>query len=134
MTTALLTSGGLSLIRDWLAGKAVNPPSYIALSSGVLPSPNPIGSFWSRLPGETFRSNIVSADTAGQSVTFHGYFGLADNNQQTVCYYGLFGGNPTLSANTGTLIAVAQEPSPFSKAALTTLSIDIALTVSGVIG
>lgn len=131
MAVAVLTSGGISYIRDWLIGLNVNPPSYIAMSSGTLPAPPAPGSFWTQLPAETSRVGIVSADADGQAAIFHAFLGLADNINQVTCYYGLIGGNPSLSPNTGTLIAIAAEPTPYSKNSLNTVTIDLTVTISG---
>lgn len=133
MATAILTSGGISLIRDYLMGLNPTPPFYVAVSSGTLPSPPSPGLFWTQLPAETFRTGIVSWDASGQSAIAHVYLGLADNPNQSMCYYGLIGGNASLNANTGTLIAVLAEPAPFSKTSINTVNIDIVLTVSGTV-
>ena len=129
----ILTSGGISLMRDWLIGLPVNPPTYIAVSSGVLPSPPSPGSFWHKLPAEPFRTNIVYADADGQTAIFHSYLGLTDNPGQTVCYVGLYGGNPSLIKDSGTLFAVGAEPTPYSKTSLNTVSYDTVITLSGTV-
>ncbi len=133
----MITSGGLSLMRDYLiAGRpdlAPTPPRYIAMGSGLH---SPLGRFLTTVPGETFRTPIVSADAAGTAAIFHCYLGMNDNNGgdgngATVAAWGLFAGNANAAVDTGTLFAVIAEPTPFSKNGNATYSIDWMITVSG---
>lgn len=125
----MVTSGGLQILRDWLAGSQPNAPSYIVLGSGHVT----LGSFMTVVPGETFRAPIVAADPAGNSVTFTAFLGPTDNAGQSVYCYGLVGGAASAAVNTGTLIALQPEPSPFGKNASNTLTIPFVLMLSGVI-
>jgi hypothetical protein len=134
MANAVLTSGGLAFFRDFAIGLNPTPPMWIAVSSGTLPSPPAPGRFWWQLPAETFRTAIVGADAAGTAAIFHAFLGLTDNQNQVVCYYGLYGGSGANgAANSGTLIAVAAEPSPYGKNASSTVNLDLVLTMSGTV-
>lgn len=130
----ILTSGGVSLLLDYLAagnpGDAPNPPFYFAVGSGTLP----VTQYMVRLPGETFRQPIVATDTDGDQVIYHGYLDVTDNRQQTIGCYGVFGGDATLALDSGTLVAIANEQVPFVKDSTTTFSLDMVLTVSGAVG
>lgn len=134
MPDVILTSGGLAYLADFLAaaslGGVPTPPQYIVLASGTAP----VGRFMTTVPGETFRAPIAARDRVGHTTTFHTWLSMTDNAGQTIGAYGLVGGNTaTLSANTGTLIAVVNEPAPFSKGATQALSVDLILTVSGTV-
>lgn len=129
MATFILTSGGRSLIRDWLIGENPNPPSWIAVGT----STNPVGYFLTAVPGETFRASIVSTDADGPNAVFHGFLGLADNAGNVIGNIGLIGGDATGQAATGTLIAIGNVPSPFTKSAADTYQLDVTLTVSGTV-
>ena len=129
----VVTSGGLSLVRDYLAvtdpSSAPVPPTYIALGSGqVLP-----GYYMTAQPGENFRGGIVQRDKTGLSVIYHGFFGPADNQDQTVADYGLWAGAAASSqVGTGILFALASGI-PFNKNTTNALSIDWTITASGVV-
>lgn len=134
MATGLLTSGGSAYIADALAGQALAvAPSYMVFGSGQ----DPIGRFMTSVPGETFRSPIASIDRSGyqnvSSVIYHAFLSDHDNVGQSVYCYGIVGGAATPAANTGTLIVVANEPNPFGKDLVTTVSVDIQLAVSGTV-
>lgn len=133
MATGILTSGGSAYIADALAGQALAvAPSYIVFGSGQ----TPISRFMSNVPGETFRSPIAAIDRSGyqnvSSVVYHAFLADHDNVGQSVYCYGVVGGAATAAANTGTLIVIANEPNPFGKDLVTTVSVDIQLAVSGV--
>ena len=127
MANVVLTSGGISLIRDWLIGLNPTPPTHIALGSGTAT----IGRYMTQLPGETFRTSIVQADATGQAAIFHGFLTTTDNQNHSVYCYGLFAGAATDLPNTGTLVAIASEAVPFSKNVINTFSVDLVLQVSG---
>ena len=127
-----VTSGGLTLLRDYLIARqaqlAPTPPMYLALGSGLT---SQVGRFSTRLPGETFRTEIVAADPNGLSAVYHFFLGTSDNSQQTVAHYGLFAGPATNAANTGILFAVVAEALPFSKDPTSTYAGDWTITLSG---
>ena len=126
----VVTSGGLTAIRDFLyaGGDFAGPPIYVAYGSGTIA----VGRFDTIVPGETFRTPIVARDKSGLSVIYHWFVKKNDNANQTVGAYALVGGAATLTPNSGTVYAIVNEPTPFSKDATTTYSGDWTLTVSGV--
>ena len=131
MAHVVLTSGGISFIRDWLIGLNPTPPTHIALGSGTVT----VGRYMTQLPGETFRTSIVQADASGPcSVVYHAFLGITDDLNHPVGCYGIFAGNATDRPNSGTLIAIGNEPVPFSKNPINTYSLDIELSVSGTVG
>lgn len=129
----LTTSGGLSLVADYLAASspalAPNPPLYMVIGSGTQIA----GRFMHKVPGETFRTPIVARDREGFGAVYHSFLSDVDNANQTIGCYGLVGGDASQLADTGTLVAIANEGTPFSKDASNTLSIDWTITASGVV-
>jgi hypothetical protein len=89
------------------------------------------------VPGETWRTPIVSIDRGGynnvSSLIYHGFLAQQDNTNQSIYAYGVVGGAATPAANTGTLLVVANETTPFGKDSITAVSIDIQIAVSGVV-
>lgn len=134
----MITSGGLSMLRDYLIARqlslAPSPPLYVALGSGLNTN---IGRFHYIVPGETFRTEIVSADADGTSAIFHFFLNTGDDLDQSgssgnvIACYGLYAGEATAQADTGTLFAIAAETGPFSKDPNTTYSGDWTITISG---
>lgn len=127
----IITSGGLAWMQDCLAAGITltmpTPPSYIVLGSGLTPPSH----FMTTVPGETYRTPIVGRDKFGAGVTYHGFLNTSDNANQTVAVYGVVAGQASAAANTGTLIAIVAESSPFSKDATKVLNVDVQVTVSG---
>lgn len=130
----VMTSGGLSFVRDCIAAATQPsmpaPPAWIVYGSGN----QPVGRFWTQLPSETYRTPIVSRTSTGGSVVYHWFVMNTENIGAEVGMYGLVGGAATSQANTGTLIAVANEPNVYWKDSVTTYSGDWTITVSGVVG
>lgn len=126
-----LTSGGLALLSQYLAASrndlAPQPPQYIAFGSGT----TPMGRFNTQIPGETYRQPISSRSRDGFRVTYGFFLNTADNQNQTIAVYGIFAGEATAQGGTGTLLAYAQEPSPFGKSSGNTFAGDLPLTLSG---
>lgn len=125
----MLTSGGLTLIRDWLGNTNPNPPLYIAVGSGQVT----LGKYMTIVPGETWRGQISSITPQGFTVNFTTTLSTSDNPNQSVYCYGLIGGPATAAANTGTVVALQAEPSPYSKNASQTSTITFPITLSGVL-
>jgi hypothetical protein len=132
-TSNVVTSGGLSLVRDYLASvkaaDAPTPPTYIELGSGVAP----VGRFMTAVTGGTHRTPIVQREKIGQSVVFHWFLADADNADQTIGTYGLIAGEASQELGTGTLVAIALDPSPFLKDPTLSYSGEWRITMSGVI-
>ncbi len=160
-TANVVTSGGLSLIRDYLlqsdASAAPNAPLFIAVGSGTVP----VGRFMTAVPGEYYRVAIAQRDPNGFAAIYHGYFSSVDANAQspalliaedlaganvpissiigvvagnagmTLGCYGLYGGDATDVVGTGTLVALANEPIPFNKNSTNSFNLDWSLAVSG---
>ena len=160
-TANMMTSGGLSLIRDYLmqsdASAAPNAPLFIAVGSGTVP----IGRFMTSVPGEYYREPIVQRDRAGLAAVYHAYFSsaaatqlypdvleaealaganipvssivavVAGNTGMTIGAYGLYAGNPSDIIGTGTLVAIAKEPVPFNKNTAISFNIDWSISISG---
>lgn len=139
MAELILTSGGLAFMRDCWAAQSRDvmpqPPLYIALSSGTTPSSLALGRFATSLPGETFRSPIISRDVVENTVTFRCFLSTDDNISQTVSRYGIIGGNDADSqpGGGGALLAVQNDDSPFSKDSTKTLAVALPLTISGTV-
>lgn len=129
----ILTSGGMELLRNYLgAGRndlAPHPPQYVVFGSGT----QPVSRFMSTIPGETFRSPILARSLEGLSVIYSTFLGAADNQNQTIGTYGIVGGDASLASGSGTLLAVANEATPFGKSGTDGYAVDLVLTVSGTI-
>lgn len=127
---AVLTSGGLSFLRDWLAGLNPAPPTFVGFGTGTAPASR----FLSEIPDETFRTAIGQSDATEAQVIFHAVVDVADNLDNQIGCYGIIAGDATNQTGTGTVIAVGNDPVPFEKTAINTLSIDLAIPVSGFLG
>lgn len=127
-----VTSGGLSMLRDYLIarnpGLAPVPPLYVAMGSGLNV---PIGRFHTRVPGESYRTEVVSADPSGLAAVFSFFLGRDDNSGHSIAAYGLYAGAATAAANSGTLFAIVAEDVPFGKDSTSTYSGDWIITMSG---
>jgi hypothetical protein len=130
-TGNVVTSGGLELIRDYLAAErakdAPNPPSYVAFGSTALSA----GRFLTAVPSEVFRTPIVQREAVGEAVVFHWFLSDTDASGETIATYGLFAGSANAEADSGTLVAIANEPSPFEKDGSLSYSGDWRMTISG---
>ena len=130
----IVTSGGLEWIRDvFIAARndlGPQPPQYIVVGSGIAAA----SSYVNQVPGETFRASITNRAVSGTAAIFSTFLGPSDNQNQTISSYGLVGGKATATTGTGTLIAIANEPTPYSMDGTQTAAIDLILTVSGIAG
>mgnify|MGYP001617857012 CR=1 FL=1 len=130
----LLTSGGISLMRDFLGSPTADlspgPPLYIAFASGT----PPVTHFLTSLQGETYRTQIVRREITDRSVTYYGFLGATDNNHLISAYGIIAGRNASfVPGGAGTLIACANEASPTYKGADETRTVQLTITVSGTI-
>ena len=131
MANLVLTSGGTSLLRDYLAAsthtRAPQPPSWIAFGSGTHPATR----FMATVPDEQFRAAISTRATSGLSVTFSAFLGKGDNIGKMMGFYGIMAGTATAGTGTGTLLAIASESTPRWKDKDSNVTVDLVLTVSG---
>jgi len=133
----ILTSGGQTLLRDYLAAPrndlAPQTPQYISIGSGAAAATR----FMTAMPNETFRGQIMDRAVDGLSVTFSTFLTTSENIGKTggnmVGFYGLMAGKATADLGTGILVAIANEASPFWKDGSQEVSVDLVVTVSGTI-
>jgi len=98
----LVTDAGLSLLFDWLSLQNVNGISYVAIGTGTT-SPSKSDT---QLENETFRKAILSYEKnpSQDCITFIAYITSSDYTGD-ISELGLFGGDATETANTGTLFS-----------------------------
>ncbi len=127
-----VTSGGLSLLRDFLvAGNstgAPTPPSIIEVGTAFL---NTHGFFQTAIPQAVARVPILTRSAVGQAVVYHAIVDLPTASGNTLSGVGLYGGPATTTLGTGTLVALTSM-SPVVKTNQNMLQIDWTLTVSGI--
>lgn len=133
---AVLTSGGLRAILDYLAASrasdAPNPPLYVSVGAFNAS----IGTFQTSVPGwEIWREPIINrvvrtGTGALHSVTWSFLLENADANDLTLRTYGLVGGNATAVSGTGTTFFLFTAPG-VPKTSAIMVSGNLTVTISG---
>lgn len=121
--SVIVTSGGLALVRNFLAGQLANPPQFIAIGTGAS-----FGHFDNLPTGESYRAPLTEAVVLGQGVEFRALMQPDEAVGTTAASCGVIAGNASSSLGTG--VALALYPVSFTKGGEIRVLTAI-LTVSG---